>query len=595
MKMPRFKQGNKATGGQRAVTYASSPLLASKTPLWRSRLLVALVGMGFCALLGRAAYIQLISPDFFQKQGELRYAHTLELPASRGQIKDRTGHVLATSVAAPSIWAIPKDMDATAEQKRELAKLLGLSNAELDRKLSASTKFSWLRRQVDNDVAKQVKALGLKGVFQEGEYRRSYPEGEVAAHVVGFTNLEDNGQEGIELAFQRDLQGHDGTRAVLKDRLGRVIEDVGQRTAPRDGREIELSIDSQIQFFAYQRVRDAVAQHKAKAGSAVVIDAQTGEVLALANYPSFDPANRKNLTGNQLRNRAVTDTFEPGSTMKPFIAALAMDSGRVTPSTRIDTGNGTISIGGFTIRDTHAHGNMSVAEVIQKSSNVGTIKMAMQMQPREMYDMFTQIGLGQKPKINFPGAVTGRLRPYKAWRPSDQAAMSYGYAQTASLLQLAHAYTVFARDGELIPVSMQKVTDPVGGTRVFTVQTAQAVRQMLQMAAGNGGTAPKAQTQGYSVGGKTGTARKLEGKVYSTSKYRPWFVGMSPINNPRLIVAVMVDEPSAGMTYGGDVAAPVFSQIVQQSLRLMNVSPDLDVKSQIIAKTQAADAERDDL
>jgi cell division protein FtsI (penicillin-binding protein 3) len=369
---------------------------------------------------------------------------------------------------------------------------------------------------------------------------------------------------------------------VVKDRLGRVVEAIGDQVDPSNGRDIGLAADAKVQFFAYQRVRDAVAQHKAKAGSVVVLDVQTGEVLALANYPSFDPAERRNLSGAQLRNRALTDTFEPGSTMKPFIAAWALQSGRVTPSTPIQTAPGTITITGSTIRDAHPHGTLTVAEVIQKSSNVGVVKMAMQMQPREMWELYSQVGFGQKPQLQFPGAVTGRLRPYKTWRPIEQATMSYGYGLSTSLFQLAQAYTVFARDGEVIPASMLKQDGAATGLRVLSPETARAVRQMLQLAAGPGGTAPKAQTIGYSVGGKTGTAHKQEGKEYASNKYRAWFVGMAPIDKPRIIVAVMVDEPSNGTYFGGDVAAPVFSQVVQQTLRTLGVAPDLDVKPQIV-------------
>ena len=567
----------------RGVSYSSSPLLASKTPPWRSKFLVALVGLGSCVLVGRALTIQIVNKQFYLDQGEKRYAHELELPASRGRITDRHGALLAASVSVPSIWAIPKDVQATREQKRQLARLLGLPPAELERKLGdPNARFAWLQRQVDEPVWQQVQALGIKGVYQTREYRRKYPEGEAAAHLVGFTSVEDRGQEGIELAFQKDLQGRDGSRMVVKDRLGRVVEAIGEQVDPSNGRDMQLAVDAKVQFFAYQRVRDAVAEHRAKAGSVVVLDVQTGEVLALANYPSFDPGDRRNLTGAQLRNRALTDTFEPGSTMKPFIAAWALESGRVTPDTPIQTAPGYISITGSTIRDTHAYGVLSVAEVIQKSSNVGVVKMAMQMQPREMWELYSQAGFGQKPQLQFPGAVTGRLRPYKTWRPIEQATMSYGYGLSASLFQLARAYTVFARDGELIPASMLKQGLPQAGYRVLKPETAQAVRAMLRLAAGPGGTAPKAQTIGYSVGGKTGTAYKQEGKEYATNKYRAWFVGMAPIDKPRIVVAVMVDEPNNGVYYGGDVAAPVFSQVVQQTLRMLGVAPDLDVKPQIV-------------
>ncbi len=587
------RPGGRGLGATRGVSYSTSPLLASKTPPWRSRFLVGLVGFAFAGLLGRAVYVQVLHNDFFQKQGEARYAHTLDLPASRGRITDRGGQVLAASVAVPSIWAIPKEVDADPAKRAELAKALGLSDRELAAKLNPESRFVWLKRLADDQTASRVKAVGIKGVFQDREYRRRYPEGEAAAHVVGFTGAEDKGQEGIELAFQKELQGRDGSRSVVRDRLGRVVEDIGEMTPAVNGHDVDLSIDSKVQFFAYQRIRDAVAENKAKAGSVVVLDAQTGEVLALANYPSYDPANRQNLSGEQLRNRALTDVFEPGSTMKPFIAGLAMETGRVTPDTLVDTGNGRYAFQGAVITDTHAHGLIPVREVIKFSSNIGATKLAMQMQPREMHEMFTAIGLGQRPQISFPGAVTGKLRPWKSWRPIEQATMSYGYGLSASLLQLARAYTVFARDGEIIPVSIlrQPHDHPVPGIRVFSPKVTEEVRQMLQAAAGPGGTAPQAQVPGYSVGGKSGTAHKQEGKGYAGHKYRSWFVGISPISKPRIVVAVMVDEPTAGAYYGGVVAGPVFSQVTAQTLRLLGVPPDLDVKTQIVANQNAKSVE----
>lgn len=572
----------------RSVMYSTSPLLASKTPPWRSKFLVGLVGLGFCVLAGRAVYVQIVGSEFFLKQGEIRYARTLELAASRGRITDRNGLILASSVPAPSLWVIPKDFEADRHQRANLAKLLGMTPTELAKRLDDSPNFVWLRRQVDETVAQKALGLGIKGLFQVREFKRKYPEGEAAAHVVGFTNVEERGQEGVELAFQKDLQGRNGSRRVVKDRLGRVVEDIGESVQPVDGRDLELSIDSKVQFYAYQRVRDAVLQHRAKAGSVVVLDVQSGEVLALANYPSYSPNDRSNLSGAQLRNRALTDTFEPGSTMKPFIVSLALETGRVRPNTVIATAPGRITITGSTIHDAHPHGDLTVAEVIQKSSNVGTVKMAMQMQPREIWELYTQVGLGQRPQINFPGVVSGRLRPYKTWRPIEQATMSYGYGLSASLFQLARAYSVFARDGELIPTSIVKnqhlPTDvPAPGLRVMSPKTAKAVREMLHMAAGPGGTGPKAQVMGYSVGGKSGTAHKQEGKGYADKKYRSWFVGIAPIDNPRIVVAVMVDEPNNGKYFGGDVAAPVFSEVVQQTLRSMGVQPDLEVKPQIVS------------
>lgn len=572
----------------RSVLYSSSPLLASKTPVWRSKFIVAGIALAFVGLAGRAAYIQIFGNEFFQRQGEVRFARTLELPANRGRILDRNGLILASSVPAPSIWAIPEDVEASKAQLAELARLLEMPLADLNKKLGEEDKtFVWIKRQVDEPIAQKIHAMGIKGIYQRKEYKRQYPEGETVAHVVGFTNVEDRGQEGIELTFNKDLAGKAGSRRVIKDRLGRVVEDVGEQVHPVEGKDIQLSIDSKVQFFAYQKLRDAVIARKARAGSVVVLDSTTGEVLALANYPSYVPDRRKNLTGEQLRNRALTDTFEPGSTMKPITVAMALEAGRIKPQTVIETGPGRYNIGGFTISDTHNYGTLTVEGVIQKSSNVGALKIAQKMSPQEMWDTFTALGYGQKPQIQFPGAVTGRVRPWKTWRPVEQATMAYGYGLSASLFQMAHSYTAFAHDGQIIPVTMLKSDEPAVGVRVFSPENAHAVRRMLQMAAAPGGTGPLAQTVGYSVGGKSGTAHKQVGKGYATNKYRAWFTGMAPIEAPRIIVGVMIDEPSDGNYFGGVAAAPVFSEVVQQTLRMMGVQPDMSVKPQIT--TQAVE------
>ena len=570
----------------RSVRYGSTPLLASRTPVWRSKLIVAGIAAGFLGLAGRAAYVQVFGNDFFRHQGEVRFARTLELPASRGRILDRNGLMLASSVVAPSIWAIPEDVDRDPVKLRKLADLLKLPLASLNDKLADEDRsFVWLRRQVDEPVAQAIAALGMAGIYQRKEYKRQYPEGEAIAHVVGFTNVEDQGQEGIELEFNKELGGRAGSRRVIKDRFGRVVEAVGDETPPLDGQDIQLSIDSKVQFFAYQKLREAVLANKAKAGSVVVLDSQTGEVLALANYPSYTPDKRQNLQGEQLRNRALTDTFEPGSTMKPVTVAMALEAGRVKPQTLIDTSPGRYQIGGFTIRDTHNYGVLTVEGVIQKSSNIGALKIAQKMSPHEMWDTYTALGYGEKPALRFPGAATGRLRPWKTWKPVEQATMAYGYGMSASLFQMAHSYTAFARDGQVIPITLLKTPEPPIGTRVFSASTARSIRKMMEMAAGPGGTGQLAQTVGYSVGGKSGTAHKQVGRGYASNKYRAWFTGMAPISQPRIIVAVMIDEPSAGSYYGGAVAAPVFSTVVQQTLRMMGVQPDLSVVPQIVSNT----------
>jgi cell division protein FtsI (penicillin-binding protein 3) len=571
----------------RDIRYTSSPLLASKTPVWRSKFIVAMLALAFIVLIGRAAYVQVFGNAFFQRQGEVRFARTLDMPASRGRIFDRNGLLLASSVVAPSIWAIPEDVERNPAKLQQLAKLLGMPVAELNKRLSDEDKtFVWLKRQVDESVAKQIAELKIAGIYQRKEYKRKYPEGEAAAHVVGFANVENRGQEGAELSFEKQLAGRAGSRRVIKDRLGRVVEAVGDEVPPVDGQDVQLSIDSKVQFFAYQKLRDAVTEHKAKSGSVVVLDAQTGEVLALANYPSYSPDNRSKLSGAQLRNIALTDTFEPGSTMKPITVAMALEAGKVTPQTLIATAPGSYKLDKFTIRDTHNYGTLTVEGVVQKSSNVGSLKIAQRLSAQEMWETYAALGYGRKPDLAFPGAAVGRVRHWKNWRPVEQATMAYGYGLSASLFQMAHSYTAFSHDGRVIPATLVKAPEGtvVDGVRVFSDKNARAVRKMLEMAAGPGGTGQRAQTVGYSVGGKSGTARKQQGKGYASNKYRAWFTGMAPIEQPRIIVAVMVDEPSNGVYYGGAVAAPVFSEVVQQTLRIMGVQPDMAVKPAIVAE-----------
>ena len=571
----------------RSVQYSTNPLLASKTPIWRSQFIVACIALGFIGLVLRAVYVQVVGNAFFIKQGTVRFERQLDIPANRGRILDRNGLILASSVPMPSIWASPEEMQANASQLKNLSQLLNMPLPELKKKISDTRrKHVWLRRQVDESTGKKIKELGIHGIYTTMEYKRMYPQGEAAAHVVGFTNVENTGQEGVELTFNTHLGGKNGTRRVIKNGQGHVVEGIGELVPPIEGKDLQLSIDSKVQYFAYQRLREAVLQNKASAGSVVVLDAQSGDVLALANYPSYMPDKRSNLSGAQLRNRALTDTFEPGSTMKPLIVGLAMEKGLVKPETVIDTAPGKVSMYGMAVSDAHPHNTLSVSEVIQKSSNIGTVKIAMKMPAKDMWEMYTQVGFGQKPQVPFPGAVAGRLRPYKNWRPMEQATMSYGYGLSTSLFQLAQAYTMLARDGEMAPVSLLKYQDKVSGVRVMSAKHAAQVRNMLHLVTGPGGTAPKAQTMGYSVGGKTGTAHKLDGKKYAEKKYRGFFVGMAPIDNPRIVVAVMIDEPTGGLYFGGDVAAPVFSQTVQQTLRMLEVQPDMAVKPQVVAKAE---------
>ncbi|MBR7781009.1 peptidoglycan D,D-transpeptidase FtsI family protein [Undibacterium luofuense] len=570
----------------RGVAYSSSPVLEVKLPSWRSRLVLFFLFIAFVALISRALFLQVKSTDFLQKQGENRYARTMELPATRGKITDRNGQVLASSIPVKAIWAIPEDVqDAPKEKLRQLASLLGISDADLAKKLNSDKTFVYLKRQVENDIAEKIIALGIPGVDTRKEYKRYYPEGEVMAHVVGFTNVEDIGQEGMELGAEKNLAGKNGSRRVIKDRLGRIVEDIRAIREPHNGKDLTLSIDSKIQYIAYTHLKEAVEKHKAKAGGAVVIDAQTGEVLALVNLPTYNPNERGGLTGAQLRNRVLTDTFEPGSTMKPISVAWALETGRVTPETVFQTAPGIMTIGPAVIHDAHKEGALTVAQVIQKSSNIGTAKMALQMSPKEMWELYTTVGFGQQPKLGFPGAVAGRLRNYKNWRPIEQATMSYGHGISVSLVQMARAYTIFARDGDLIPVTFEKTDSVVKGQRVISDKTAQQMRLMMESVTQPGGTATQARIPGYRVAGKTGTAHKLEGGRY-VNKYVADFVGFAPVSKPRVIVAVMIDEPTVGGHYGGVVAAPVFAAITANVLRSLNVTPDSSVTS-IIPDTNA--------
>ena len=566
------------TAAAKGVPFSASPVLALALPAWRSRVVLFALFVAFAALAGRALWLQGISTEFLQKQGASRYARTLELPATRGKITDRNGQVLASSVPVKAIWAIPEDaLQAPRDKLRELAQLLDMSEPALRGKLDSDRQFVYLKRQVEQEIADRIIKLDIAGIGTRREYKRFYPEGDAMAHVVGFTNVEDAGQEGMELASEKLLAGTTGSRRVIKDRLGRIVEDIESIRYPHDGKDLTLSIDSKIQYIAFSQLKEAVEKHKAKAGGIVVLDVKTGEVLALANLPTYNPNNRAQLSGAQLRNRVLTDTFEPGSVMKPFIVALALESRRVTPGTNIQTAPGRITIGSATIGDAHPHGVLSVAQIIEKSSNVGTVKLALQMPPQEMWEMFTTVGFGQQPRFGFPGAVAGRVRPFKSWRPIEQATMSYGHGISVSLIQMARSYLIFARDGDLIPLSFQKVDAAPLGQRIISERTARQMRAMLESVTGPGGTAPRAQVPGYRVAGKTGTAYKLVGGHYAKDRYVPSFVGFAPASEPRIVVAVMLDEPSNGKHYGGDVAAPVFSAVAANALRAMNVAPDSSV------------------
>ena len=566
------------------MKFARSPILIQRLSPVRSRLVVLAMLAGFVVLGGRSFYLQVFQTDFLQKKGESRYERVIELSATRGRIFDRHGDVLAISTPVKAVWAIPEDARLSPAQSRQLAKLLEMDVRELNRKLAAERDFVFLKRQMAPDVAEKVTELRLPGIHDQREYRRYYPSGDVMAHVIGFTGVEDAGQEGVELALNDMLVGKPGSRRVIKDRRGQIVEDVESIRAPQEGRDVTLALDAKIQYLAHSQLKKAMIEHKAKAGGVVVLDAKTGEVLALANAPTYNPNNRVKLAGAQLRNRAFTDTFEPGSTFKPFTAALALEKGKYHFNTRIDTSPGRLTIGSATIHDAHKHEVLTLAEVVQKSSNVGVAKVALSFQPEEMWQMFSSLGFGAPLKLGFPGEVGGRLRPAKTWKPIEQATMSYGHGISVTLMQMARAYLAFARDGDLIPVSLTRVdTPPRTGTPVFSAQTAREVRTMLEMAVQPGGTAPKAQIPGYRVAGKTGTAHKLDGGTYA-AKYVASFIGFAPASDPRLVVAVMIDEPSGKQYYGGDVAAPVFAEIMSGSLRTLGVPQDLPLKPLIMAE-----------
>jgi cell division protein FtsI (penicillin-binding protein 3) len=550
-----------------------TPVLV-KLPAWRRRLLLVLVLLGFAVLLGRGVYLQSLNKHFLQEKGDARYSRALTLPAHRGRITDRYGELLAISSPVESVWASPPDVKINALQTKKLAELLKLKTDVVNKKLANSEReFVYLKRRLSPELAGEVMRLEIPGVYLQREYKRYYPAGEVTAHLVGFTGIDDKGQEGFELTMNDKLSGKAGSRRVIKDRAGHIIEDLEAVKVPQDGLDVTLSIDRRIQYLAHRELAKAVALHKAKAGAAIVLDARTGEVLAMANVPTYNPNNPVNIQGKS-RNRAITDVFEPGSTLKPMTAAAALESGKYLPETKIQTAPGYMSIGPATIHDAHPHGILTVAEIIQKSSNVGSAKMALSLDRQYMWTMFNQMGFGTKTRIGFPGEASGRLRPYKTWRPIEQATMSYGHGISLTLLQLARAYTVFANDGELKPVSLLKLKEAPVGTQVFSAATAHHIKDMLETVVLPGGTALKAQVLGYRVAGKTGTTHKLGPTGYEKDKYVGSFVGMAPASNPRLIMAVMIDEPTSGQYYGGTVAAPVFSAVMADALRMLAVPQD---------------------
>ena len=545
---------------------------------WRAMMLFGFLILGLTGLIARAAFLQGVNNDFLQKEGAARYSKVVEMSADRGMIKDRNGEILAISAPVASVYADPKLIEITPDQLEQLARLLHMEKSEIERRIYRKKgRFVYLKRWIVPEVAERIADLKIKGIAFETEFKRYYPEGEVAAHIVGFTDIEDRGQEGVEHGWNAVLTGEIGRRRVIKDNKGRIIEDVEKIRAPRQGQDLVLSLDRRIQHIAHQELKRAAIKHQAAAGSIVVLDAQSGEVLALSNFPVYNPNSaitREMIDNRVLVNRAVVDTYEPGSTLKPFPIAVAIETGLVNPETVVQTAPGTFRVGRSTIRDVSNKGLLTVAEVLQVSSNVGTVKIALSMPAQTLWEMYNNAGFGQLISTGFPGEAGGVLRPYNKWRPIEQATMSFGHGLSVSLLQVARAYTIFTAGGELKPVSVLKQDFPVMGQRVISRKTAFAVSQMLEMATQPGGTAPLARVDGYRVAGKTGTAHKLIDGKYAKNRYVSSFVGFAPVSNPRLIVAVMLDEPSAGKYFGGAVAAPVFSQVMTTALRLLNVPHD---------------------
>ena len=555
-----------------------------KLPAWRRRLLLVVVLSGFAALLGRGIYLQSYHKSFLQEKGDARYSRTLVLSAQRGKITDRYGELLAISSPVESVWANPSDVKIDAEQTKKIADLLQLKVEFINQKLANDEReFVYLKRRISPELAAQVMKLGVSGIYLQREYKRYYPAGDVTAHLVGFNGIEDKGQEGFEYAMDKALSGKAGSRRVIKDRSGHIIEDLVAVKVPQDGHDVVLSIDRRIQYLAHRELVKAVELHHAQAGAAIVLDARTGEVLAMVNVPTYNPNNPVNIQGKS-RNRAIVDIFEPGSTMKPMTVSAGLESGLYQPDTKIQTSPGFMKIGPATIHDSHAHGVLTVAEVIQKSSNVGASKIALSLDPKYMWSMFNQMGFGAKTNIGFPGEASGRVRDYKTWRPIEQATMSFGNGISVTLLQLARAYTAFANDGELKPVSLLKLQEAPVGVQVFSARTAQSMKDMLEMVVLPGGTALKAQVLGYRIAGKTGTTHKLGPHGYEKNKYVASFVGIAPASNPRLIMAVMIDEPNIAndQYYGGVAAAPVFSAVMADTLRLLAIPQDAPYRNVVI-------------
>ena len=542
----------------------------------RRGVVIAWLGLAAFGLMWRAVDLQLNHKEFLQNQGDARHLRVVEINATRGRVVDRNHQPLAISTPVDSVWVNPQQLSEDPERWPVLLELLDLEPNYLQRVLAerVEREFVYLKRHVDPEVAKLVADLGLAGVHMQREYRRYYPTGEVAAHVVGFTNVDDVGQEGVELAFEDGLRGSNGSKRVIKDRYGQIIEEVEYIKAPSDGTELVLSLDRRIQFLAYRALKSAVQKHGALGGSVVVLDSRTGEVLAMANQPAYNPNNRADRVGARFRNRSVTDVFEPGSTVKPFTVASALETGKFKPRSKVDTRPGVLKIGKYKVSDPHDYGIIDVATVIKKSSNVGASKIALALPTEQIWDTFDSVGFGKVTGSGFPGESGGILSDYAGWSDIERATLSFGYGLSVTPLQLAQAYSVVASGGLMYPITFQKVDTPVEPERVLAAHATLQVRAMLEAVTGPGGTGKRARISGYRVAGKTGTARKSTVGGYSEDRYIAVFAGMAPASSPRLVAIVIIDEPSGKEYYGGQVAAPVFAEVMAGALRLRGVAPD---------------------
>lgn len=541
----------------------------------RRHFVIGLFGLIAAALGMRAVDLQLMHKDFLQDHGDARYLRTVSTAAHRGMITDRNGEPLAVSTPVDSVWAEPGKLLLERESIPRLARTLDLEPDHVLQLLTArlGREFVYLKRQINPEVAREVIGLGIPGVSLTREFRRYYPTSEVTAHLLGFTNVDDVGQEGLELALEPALRGTSGEKRVVKDRLGRTVENVESIRSPRPGEDIALSIDKRIQYVAYRELKAAVMAQRARAGSIVVLDARTGEVVAMVNQPSYNPNNRTGLRRDQLRNRAVTDVFEPGSTVKPFTVAAALASGAFTPTTPIETGPGSFRVGSHIVKDIHNYGLLDVAAVITKSSNIGVSKIALSLEPERQWRVFHDVGFGAITGSGFPGEASGYLGDYHDWHDLERATLAFGYGLSVTPLQLAQAYQVFASEGVMKPVSLTRVIDVPEGQRVLPASVAREVLTMLESVV-EVGTGQLARVPGYRVAGKTGTVHKNTTGGYAEDRYLSLFAGIVPVSAPRLVAVVLIDEPMRGEYYGGRVAAPVFARLMTDTLRLLDVPPD---------------------